>query len=433
MADEKTPSKFNFGIEKTTELSGEELFNSFETVSTSPEKVRKIDAAGGKQKPATKKGKKPEDEDEDVEEENIDDKGEEFVGENPGLLDLLDDEDTEEEEEENEKPKKDKEKAKPDTKAEGEANEETDDDDKGEVPDDESDNYFSSITSELFNLGVFTKDEDEDTPEVKTGEEFLNLFVNEKKKGAIAILEDILSRHGEDKRDLFDAIILKGVEPREYLQRYAQIEDLREVDMADEENQERVVREELKAQGWEREDIEAEVTKLKQYGDMEVASKRYQKSLIRRIENQFTAEKEKRDQEAEQAQAREQEYTKNITTILNAKLKEKEFDGIPLTPDMANRTFDFIHTKKWKLPSGETITDFDNEILRLQRPENHGLKVKIALLMNLLKTDPTLSSIQKRAVSKESNTLFSGLEKKKVKTENTPAKRTAAQVGSWFT
>ena len=36
--------------------------------------------------------------------------------------------------------------------------------------------------------------------------------------------------------------------------------------------------------------------------------------------------------------------------------------------------------EKYKLPTGETLTEFDKFILELKRPENHTLKVKLALL-----------------------------------------------------
>ena len=81
--------------------------------------------------------------------------------------------------------------------------------------------------------------------------------------------------------------------------------------------------------------------------------------------------------------------------------------------------------------SGETLTDFDKNILDLKRPENHANKVKIALLLKLLENDPTLSTIQKRGVSTKSSQLFKDVARQKTVTKRVAAdKKQPAQ--SWF-
>ena len=52
-------------------------------------------------------------------------------------------------------------------------------------------NQFSALANDLFKLGVFTKDEDEDDVAISTPEEFLERFQTEKKKGASEIVEVI--------------------------------------------------------------------------------------------------------------------------------------------------------------------------------------------------------------------------------------------------
>jgi hypothetical protein len=81
-------------------------------------------------------------------------------------------------------------------------------------------------------------------------------------------------------------------------------------------------------------------------------------------------------------------------------------------------------SEKWKNTAGEPLTDFDVEILNLKRPENHSIKVKIALLLKILKQDPTLSTIQKSGVTKQTNKLFSEVVRNKPKTA------TATKVGN---
>jgi hypothetical protein len=74
---------------------------------------------------------------------------------------------------------------------------------------------------------------------------------------------------------------------------------------------------------------------------------------------------------------------------------------------LANELQDFLLVDRYQTSSGEKLTEFDRQILELKRPENHALKVKMGLLMKILETDPTLSTIQKRGISKKSDDLFS--------------------------
>jgi hypothetical protein len=139
-------------------------------------------------------------------------------------------------------------------------------------------------------------------------------------------------------------------------------------------------------------------------------------------------ENEKRLQ---QQAAVKQQYVQNVQSVLQEKLKVKEFDGIPLNPKLAGELQDFLLVDKYKTASGETLTDFDKTILELKRPENHATKVKLGLLLKILEKDPTLSTIQKTGITKKSNELFGEVarqvSKSSTKTGNKPKPTT-----SWF-
>ena len=117
------------------------------------------------------------------------------------------------------------------------------------------------------------------------------------------------------------------------------------------------------------------------------------------------------------------------------KLKEKEFDGIPINPNLANELQDFLLVDKWKTPSGDTLTDFDRSILDLKRPENHELKVKVGLLLKVLEKDPTLSTIQRAGVTKKSNQLFGEVARQVSKAKTVASKKQSSnnkKPNSWF-
>ncbi len=291
-------------------------------------------------------------------------------------------------------------------------NETTDDN----LPANEDGSNFVALANDLYGLGVFTKDNDEETADaLKEPEAFLEKFQNEKKKGAIEMVQNFIGQFGEDYQEMFDAVFVKGVDPKDYLSTYNNIVDFAELDLTIESNQETVIRQALKDQGFEPEDIDTEVERYKTYGDLEAVANRHHKVLVKKESAKLAELEAKSERElAAKAQLKNQ-YISNVQTILGEKLKAKEFDGIPLNPKIAGELQDFLLVDKYKTPSGETLTDFDKAILELKRPENHAQKVKFALLLKLMEKDPTLSTIQKTGVTKNTNELFGSVVRQQVK------------------
>jgi hypothetical protein len=271
-----------------------------------------------------------------------------------------------------------------------------------------SSNQFTALANDLYNLGVFTRnegEEDDDNP-VSSPEEFLERFQEEKRKGARETVDTFLGQFGDDYRNAFDAIYVKGVDPKEYFSVYNQVVDFSQIDLSEEINQEKVMKQALTDQGFDREDIDSEIERLKNYGDLASVAEKHHRVLVKKDVKKLEEMETVSQQKLQQKAFIKNEYVKNVQNVLNEKLKTKEFDGIPLNPKIAGELQDFLLTDKWKTPTGETLTDFDRTILDLKKPENHAMKVKVALLLKVLEKDPNLTSIQKTGVSKKTDSLF---------------------------
>ena len=203
------------------------------------------------------------------------------------------------------------------------------------------------------------------------------------------------------------------------------------MDLSQENNQVRVIKQALTDQGFESEDIETEIERLKNYGDLETVATKHHKVLVKKEAQKLAQLEQKAEQELQQKQAIKNQYIQNVQGILQDKLKSKEFDGIPINPKLANELQDFLLVDKYKTASGETLTDFDKTILELKRPENHATKVKVALLLKILEKDPTLSTIQKTGISKKSNELFGEVARQVTKNKTSSNSQPAKQ-NSWF-
>lgn len=289
---------------------------------------------------------------------------------------------------------------------------------------------FTALANDLYKLGVFTSDDDAPEP-VSTAEEFLERFNEEKKKGASEIVQNFIGQFGEDYQEAFDAIFVKGVNPKDYFTTYNNVVGFAEMDLSDEDNQVRVMKQALTNQGFDPEDIETEVERLKNYGDLESVAVKHHKVLVKKEASKLQELEAKSEAELQQKAQIRNQYINNVQTILNDKVKAKEFDGIPINPKLATELQDFLLVDKWKTPSGETLTDFDRAILDMKRPENHAMKVKVGLILKMLEKDPTLSSIQRTGVTKKSNELFGEVARQVTKAKSTSSS-TSSQPKSWF-
>jgi len=305
-------------------------------------------------------------------------------------------------------------------------------DNEGDDTDEPQGTQFSALANDLYKLGVFTSDDDDQEP-VTTAEEFLEKFNSEKKKGANEIVQNFIGQFGEDYQEAFDAIFVKGVDPKDYFTTYNNVVGFAEMDLSDEANQEKIMKQALINQGFDSEDVVTEIERLKNYGDLESVATKHHKVLVKKEAAKLQELESNAEAELQQKNQVKNQYISNVQSILNDKVKAKEFDGIPINPKLASELQDFLLVDKWKTPSGETLTDFDRAILDMKRPENHAMKVKVGLLLKMLEKDPTLSTIQRTGVTKKSNELFGEVARQVSKAKTPGATSTgSANSKSWF-
>jgi hypothetical protein len=403
----------NFSIEDTLEMSGvgnTELLKDLmgpETSTSSPDEIQDIKEETPKKQPAQKQ--------EESSEKNQ-------APETNPIQDFLFKGD---EEDEDETPVSKGQVKKESSAKQAEPSQEDDDENSDEVP-----NQFAALAKDLTKLGVFTQEDDEHPVEVTSPEEFLERFQAEKKKGAIDIVNNFIGQFGEDYQNAFQAIFVKGVHPKEYFGTYNNIESFSQMDLTQENNQVAVLKQALTDQGFESEDIETEIERLRNYGDLESVAAKHHKVLVKKEAAKLQQMEEQNEQRLKQEAAIKQQYAHTVSSVLQDKLKTKEFDGIPINPKLAGELQDFLLVDKYKTTSGELLTEFDRTILELKRPENHEMKVKVGLLLKILEKDPTLSTIQKTGITKKSNELFGEVARQASKSSMKSSK--SAKPNSWF-
>ncbi|SEW21451.1 hypothetical protein SAMN05428988_3212 [Chitinophaga sp. YR573] len=270
---------------------------------------------------------------------------------------------------------------------------------------------IASFSKELFSLGILSsEDGQEDEPEIKTAEQLVERLTQEKQRGAVQLLENILSNYGPEYRQAFDAIYINGVSPRDYFVQAEQVATLQDLDLTIPDNQKQVLRRHYQTLGWDAGKIRAKIEKLENYQDLEEEARDIHASLVLKEKDALVQKENDRKQELSKKAAQEQEHQISVGRIITEKLKAKDFDGIPLDEKTARSLGAYMLQKKWQLGENQ-ISDYEKDILDLSRPENRQAQVKIALLMQLLKVDPTLSRLGRKAETDKSNKLFSFLQR----------------------
>lgn len=415
----------NLGIEETQILgdyeSAEAFLSGGEGIVTDDEGIEEVGKEKSKEKVDPKKAtKKPivkkvevETEEEEEEEEEVDPLGEKVED---------DEEDEEEEEGEGDKDTKKK-------KEEEEANEDDEEEEteEGKKAGKEKGNNFEQLAADLFRLGVFTQQEEE--IEIKAGEDLLKRFQLQGQLNATSWLDNFLGRFGDDRKELFDAIFINGVNPKTYLPVYNQVEEMESLDLTNVDNQKSVFREFYKRAGLKPETIEKNLSKALDYGDLEDTITELHEQIVEQDKQSLEDQKiEEARVEANKKRA-DVEYKTNLQKVLGEKLKAREVKGIPITEQRVREVIDFLHTPKYKAANGQLLTDFDKFILESRKPENIENRIIIALL----KMDNfDFSKIEKKGVSKETNELFTSLAQKVTKQKSRTAEKATAGKGSKY-
>lgn len=240
---------------------------------------------------------------------------------------------------------------------------------------------FANLAADFMEMGIFEKPEEgKELPDDLTPEQFMELYQANNNRVINDTINGFLGKYGDDYRDVFDAIFVKGVNPREYLSAFVKLEDIASLDMTQTASHEKVYKEYFRRQGFDEAKVEAKLQRAKVNGELEEDSIDFHKILVEQDAKDLETKTKVKEEKTLNDRRQKQVFAQSANKVLIEKAKEKEFDGIPLTDQIAKSTFDYLTQEKYVLPSGEPLTEFDKFILDLKRPENASLKVKIALL-----------------------------------------------------
>jgi len=298
-----------------------------------------------------------------------------------------------------------------------------DDDDE-----DESDNPFEVFANGLAQAGILDL-EDEDNQVTEWNEKtFIEVMEKTVDNKMWAKMEELaMETYGEAGVKLIEDIFINKVPVPEYLRMFSNEQTVENVDISDENNQERIFRLYLAKTGMDDDEIEDQLAYARDNGRLESYAQKYQGKLVEKMQE----ERQRLSQEAEvrlqDMQRREEEREESYAKVLEASVKTGEIEGYPLNNSDAEELFSFVLDKPHVLPNGQRISDFEYRLATMRQEDPK----KFLAVARLVQKDLDLTPIKKRAVSEETNTIFKGL-KTKTKTASKSTRKNEDLFAKYF-
>lgn len=239
------------------------------------------------------------------------------------------------------------------------------------------------------------------------------------------ILEDSFEEKVEQKiKDLFDELpqvvkdlntyVLKGGDVKQFFNTIAKQNEVGitpDIDLSEEANQELVIRNHLKSEGYDEDYIESQIEFLKDSNKLERIAevhfnkwkKNYEKERAKLVEEQ--KERERREKE------NRREFKKEITNFIN---ETENLNGLKLSKEDKKVLPQYMTDRSIKLENGNVITPMQKDLYEALRDKN-----KVVLLAKLLKNGFNFKDIELNAETKVTKKIKENIRRSKI---GTPSK-----------
>lgn len=239
-----------------------------------------------------------------------------------------------------------------------------------------------------------------------TEENLIKGLTEASKKNAANQIYDLVTKvQGAEGWKLFEDVFIKGAS-KDYLATHYEQEELATLDLEDPIIQEDLYRQYLKETSqMADEDIDDQIEFYKTKNTLGAKAESARTELIKTRDKQkelASAQAEERTNKVKQA---EQAYVTSLSDTLTEVSKEKEIDGVPITPEDSRVLVGYVTSKKYELNNGQKISEFEKDLLELRKDPKTALK-----LAKLVKDKLSVKQIEKAGVSKKATFLFKEIE-----------------------
>ena len=264
---------------------------------------------------------------------------------------------------------------------------------------------YEDVYKDLKEAGIFKHVE----LELEEGEEFnadklYELQQQEIEAEVAARLETWATEDLDEDAKAFIKFKVQGGDTAEFFRTYGTDSDLSLGDIEDEDYQDKVIRTQLKKEGWDSEEIEDRLEYLTESGKKEKMAQKY----FSRIEKEKELEKQSLEAQAleqkERVKQQEEQFRTSIKDVLET---NKDIKGIKISEKDKGVILNLLTKKDQKIDNKRSITGFQKKL-----SEVFNDPTKVVLLAKLVNEDFDFSAFEKAVVTKKTREVKNNIEQR---------------------
>lgn len=264
---------------------------------------------------------------------------------------------------------------------------------------------YEDVFKDLKEAGIFKHVE----LELEEGEEFnadklYELQQQEIEAEVATRLETWATEELDDDAKAFIKFKVQGGDTSEFFRTYGSNTELGLGDIEDEGYQDKVIRTQLKKEGWDAEEIEDRLEYLTDSGKKEKIAQKY----FSKMEKEMEAEKQSLEAQAQEQKQRvkqqEEQFKTSIKEILDT---SKDIKGIKISDKDKGALLNLLTKKDQKIDDRRSVTGFQKKL-----SEVFTDPTKVVLLAKLINDDFDFSAFEKSVVTKKTREVKNNIEQR---------------------
>lgn len=283
--------------------------------------------------------------------------------------------------------------------------------------------YWNDVYADFKENGLFNHVEIEEGEELDA-EKLFELQNQEYQAEVQARLQSWAQNDLDEDAQAFIKFKTQGGRTEDFFKTYQSTYELPQGDVEDEAYQDKVIRYQLKREGWDADEIEDRLEYLTTSKKKKSVAKRYNSKLEKNIEEEKQALIEQVEAQKKAAQKQEEAFKTTLKDTLGA---TKEVKGFKITAKDQTNLYNLLTRKQYKTESGTQITGFQKKIGEaFQDPE------KMILLAKIIDSDFDMSGFEKKAETRTTRKIKSRLEQHKSTSTNSGSSLGGGSIADFF-
>lgn len=267
-----------------------------------------------------------------------------------------------------------------------------------------STSIYTDVYKDLREQGIFKHAEIEEGEDLDADKLF-ELQQQEYEAEVSARLTSWATEELDEDARAFIKFKRDGGSTEDFLNTYSKSSALPTGDISDESYQDRIIRFQLKQEGWDSEEVEDRLKYLTDSGTKQRVAKRYDNKIREEADREKAATLAQAARDREAIEEQEKEYKKTIRTVLT---DTKDVNGVKITDKDKTELFNFLTKKDFKVSDTKSITGFQKKLGEVFQDTS-----KMILLAKLVNSDFDMKDFEKASITKKTKQIKSNLEQRK--------------------